>query len=195
MTVADRVLSGLGPAFTELAGPLLPDLVTGLVSGLERTDQLLQPTAGGWATAFDLPTTPDPTWLGQASGTLVPPGLTLEQTRDYVAARPRWGRGRPPAIIAAVQALLTGTKHVELLERSGSPWRLTIRVYAAEYSGTLDDLKAAVNTQKPVGIVATVLIVAGASFQHFIDHHGPTFADDRAAFPTFLDAYIHIEEP
>lgn len=197
MSVAERVLEALGPAFRDQAGPLLPDLVGGLVSGLERADQLLQPAAGGWSTAFDLTTTPDPAWLGQATGTIVPPGLTLDQQRAYVAARPSWRRGTPAALLAAVQALLTGTKHVQLVERDGTPWHLKVRVYGAEYSGTAGDLKAAILAArvKPVGITLTVELIAGSTFQHFIDVHGPTFADDQAAFPTFLDAYTHIEEP
>ncbi|NGZ99387.1 hypothetical protein G5V59_00160 [Nocardioides sp. W3-2-3] len=85
----------------------------------------------------------------------MPGGLTVEQARAFVRDRAYWRRGTPAAVRAAVAALLTGQKRVALVERDGGPWRLTIRVYAAEVPPgvTLDDLKAAAATQKPVGII------------------------------------------
>lgn len=193
MSFADRVLAGLGPTFTAQAGPLLADLVGALVSEIEATDELLQPAVGGWAGAFDLTTTPDPTWLGRLTGTPLPGGLTLAEQRAYILARPNWRRGTPAALLAAVAATLTGTRNVEITERDGSPWQLTIHTFEAETPDPDASLAAAL-TQKPVGIVLDYEVVAGANYQHFRDIHGPTFAADAVRFPTPFDMYTHIPE-
>ncbi|XBB66874.1 hypothetical protein ABFU82_22620 [Nocardioides sp. WV_118_6] len=194
--VAERVLEALGDAYRRAAGPLLDPLVDGLTSQLVDVDERVEPTERGWARVFDLDTTTDPAWLGRAIGSKVPGDLTVEQARTFVRERAYWRRGTPTAIAAAVAVLLTGQKRVHLIERDGSPWRLTIRVYTAEVPPgvTAADLKAAASTQKPVGIVVSVDVVAGATFAHMTAEHGPTFADEAADFPTFADATNHLPE-
>lgn len=153
MAVADRVLEGLGPAYRAAAGELLPDLVGGLTSELEVVDALVQPAPGGWAAIFDLDTTPQPRWLGSATGTTVPGGLTLEQQRSYVRDRPAWRRGSLDAMAAAVLALLTDPARVGFVERhEANAWHLQIRVYGA-VGVTEAEILAAAKTQKPVGLV------------------------------------------
>lgn len=194
MTVAERVLAGLGPALRDQAGPVLEDLVDALTSELNTIDQLLQPTEDGWAGAFDLDTTPAPAWLGNTTGTRVPGGLTVDQQRAYVLARPSWRRGTPAAMVAAVRATLTGLQRVTVDERDGSPWRLTVTVYAAETPDEAATLAAALS-QKPVGIVLTLQVAQGASYAHMTALHGPTYADEAAEFPTYGDAIAHLPEP
>jgi hypothetical protein len=109
VTLSERFLDGLGPALRTAAGDLLESLVEGYTSELAETDALLQPTPGGWATVYDLNTTPQPRWLGQATGTKVPAGLTLEQQRAYVRDRAAWRRGRVDALASAIQSP-TGTR-------------------------------------------------------------------------------------
>lgn len=194
--VAGRVLDALGDAYRRAAGPLLEPLVDGLTAQLVDVDERVEPTERGWARVFDLDTTTDPAWLGRAIGSKVPGDLTVEQARAFVRERAYWRRGTPGAIAAAVAALLVGQRRVDLIERDGSPWRLTIRVYAAEVPPgvTAAQLKAAASTQKPVGIVVTVDVVAGATFAHMAAEHGPTFADEAVDFPTFADATNHLPE-
>lgn len=155
MTVADRVLDGLGPAYRAAAGALLDDLVAGLTSQLERVDELVQPTASGWAAVFDLDATPQPRWLGAATGTKVPGGLTTDQQRAFVRDRSAWRRGTVDAMAAAVRTLLTGGKHVWIDERfEADAWHVAIRVYAPDATGlTEDQILAAAATQKAYGLV------------------------------------------
>ena len=136
--------------------------------------------------------------MAQAIGTSLPGGLTLDQQRTYISDRPNWRRGTPGAMVAAVQAVLIGTNpRVDLTERDGSPWRLTIHVQAGNVpAGGVDVITAAALTQKPVGIVLNAIDVrTGATFDHMRDLHGPTFDDYRAAFGTFNDAAAHQPEP
>lgn len=201
MSVADRVLEGLGPAFRAAAGPLLPDMVTALVSEDEPADQLIQPADPDapswirwWPAAFDLDGTPDPVWLGQLIGTAVPGGLTLEEQRAYIADRPAWRRGTRAALLAAVQSTLTGLKRVTIDERDGSAWQLTVSVYEAETPDP-DAALAAALSQKPVGIVLDFQVLEGATYAHMTAEHGPTYADEAAEFPTYADAISHLPEP
>jgi hypothetical protein len=155
MSATEQVLDGLGPAFRAAAGPVLDDLVAGLATELDVATTLVATTGGGWATVFDLDATPQPAWLGAATGTTVPGGLTVEDQRAYVRDRPAWRRGTVDAMAAAVRALLTGDKHVWFDERvDGNAWHLTVRVYAPDATGlTEDQILAAATTQKPVGLV------------------------------------------
>lgn len=193
---AQRVLDGMGPAFAEQAGPLLEPFVDGLTSEVAATDALLSPAGeAAWPVVFDLDTTPHPAWLAQLAGTRVPGGLSRQLQREYVRDRRAWRRGTPAAIKAAVQATLRGSRRVELLERDGSPWHLTVQVYDAEVPGgdTAAVLAAAVS-QKPVGITVTVEVLSGATVAHMRDFHGPTVADYAAAFATVGDARDHVPE-
>lgn len=194
--VAQRVLDALGDAFRAQGGPVLEDLVDGLAAPLNDAASRLTVTGRGWPAAFDLDETPDPTWLGAIMGSRVPAGLTVDQAREYVRSRPYWRRGTPAAMTAAVATLLTGSQRVDLIERDGSPWRLTVRVYSGETPDgvTVDDIAAAAATQKPVGIVLTAEIVDTATLAHFAAEHGPTYSDVAADFPTYEEASYHTPE-
>lgn len=194
---SDRVVEATGEAFTAQAGPLLAALVDALTTPVADTDAQLQPGPRGWAGIYDLDQTIDPAWLGQLAGTRVPDGLTSAQARDYVRSRPGFRRGTPGALKAAVAALLTGNQRVELIERDGSPWRLTVQILAGEIGDgvTIPQIRAAIDSQKPVGIIATLEVRSGASFQHMANRHGPTFTAEATAFPTFADAIAHQPEP
>lgn len=194
MNVTPRVLAGAGPTFTKKAGPLVVDVVDALTGPLADVDALTTPTPGGWPTLVDLDTTPDPAWLGHITGTRIPAGIPAETARAMVRDLPALRRGTPAAMLAAARAVMP-TGLITLLERDGSAWKTTIRLYAAE--ATVDDaarVKAAASKHKPPGIILDVVRVSGATFDHMAAEHGPTFADERAEFPTFVDAVAHIPE-
>jgi hypothetical protein len=194
---AQRVLTGIGPGFADRAGGLLEPMVHGLTSELAATDALVSPAGPGdaWPLLFDLDTTPYPTWLGQAVGTRVPGGLNRQQAREYIRDRRAWRRGTPGAIRAAVAAQLRGSRRVELVERDGTPWRLTVQVYESEVpAGDPGPLLAAAVSQKPTGIVVEVEILPGATYAHQLDEHGPTYADFTAEFGTYDLARDHVPE-
>jgi hypothetical protein len=198
MSLASRVLEGLGPAFRRRAGGLVPDLVEALTSQTETADQLVAPTENGWAAAFDARVTPDPVWLGNATGTKVPAGLTIEQQQTYLTAQPGWRRGTVPGMKAAVRTVLVGlTRRVDILERvDDSPYRFGIRVWASELpGGDTAPVIAAALTQKPLGLLTDIeveLVDHDATFGHFADTH--TFGDVEARFPTVGDMHIHVPE-
>lgn len=191
---ADRVLEALGQGFRDRAGALVEPLVGALTEPLSEVDQLVQPTDRGWGAALDLGATPAPAWYGNATGTQVPGGLTIEEQREYVRSRPRFRRGSPTAVKGAVAALLTGTRRVDLFERDGSPWNLRVRTYSAESAGlTETDLLAAAGTQKPVGITLSAEVALGASYDHHTEEHA-TYEDFAATYTSYDEASIHVPE-
>lgn len=192
--VAARIVAALGDALARRGGPAFEDLVDGYAAPIAPLDDRLQPVDRGWPAAFDLDTTPDPAFIGTATGTDVPGGLTLEQQREYVRDRASWRRGTPQAIKGAVAQLLTGTRRVDLYERDGSPWHLRVRTYSAESAGVTDaDIRAAAGTQKPVGITLDAEVALGATY----DHHTAELAsydEFKATYSTYDEASIHVPE-
>jgi hypothetical protein len=193
-TVAARIVAALGDALARRGGAQFEDLVDGYAAPIAPLDDRLRPVARGWPAAFDLGTTPDPAFIGTATGTDVPGGLTLEQQREYVRDRAAWRRGTPEAIKGAVRQLLTGTRRVDLFERDGSPWHLRVQTYSAESTGvTEDDVRAAAGTQKPVGITLSAEVALGASYEHHTAEHA-TYEDFTAAYSSYDEASIHVPE-
>lgn len=192
--VADRILAALGEALRRRAGALLEDVVDGYAAPLAPVDELLQPTDRGWPAAFDVDATPDPAWVGEATGTTVPRGLSVEEQRDYVRDRASWRRGTPRAVKGAVAQLLSGTRRVDLFERDGSPWHLRVQTYSAESAGLDEaDLVAAAGTQKPVGITLEAEVALGASYEHHAAEWA-TYEEWAAAYSSYDEASIHVPE-
>lgn len=192
--VADRILAALGEALRRRAGVLLEDVVDGYAAPLSPVDELLQPTDRGWPAAFDVDATPDPAWVGEATGTTVPRGLSVEDQRAYVRDRASWRRGTPRAVKGAVADVLTGTRRVDLFERDGSPWHLRIQTYSAESAGVDEaDLVAAAGTQKPVGITLEAEVALGASYEHHAAEWA-TYEEWAAAYSTYEEASLHVPE-
>lgn len=193
--LAQRVLDGLGPAVRAQAGQLLPALLEAILTPAQDVDGIVVDPTGrpGWSPLFDLDSTPQPAWLGQLVGVPVDLGVTPQEARSRIADRPAQRRGTPAALVAAVKAVLTGSRRVELLERDGGAYQLTVQVYEAE-TPNVTAVERAVATQKPVGIVATVQVLTGATYQHMTDVHGPSLADFAVDFPTYADARDHLPE-
>lgn len=191
---AERVLDALGPGIAERAGDLLPDVVEAYCEPASSTDALLEPTPQGWPAVVDLATSPYPAVIARATGTTVPVGLTPEQVRAYVTERASWRRGTPGAMLAAArEAYPTG--HISLIERDGSAWRTTIRLYAGEATeADRQRVIAAVSPHKPVGIVLSVVRLTGATWAHVAEHHGPTWAAQAGRFPTWAAMTGHTPE-
>lgn len=74
-------------------------------------------------------------WIGQFLGvsvdTSLPPDEQRQQIRDHTA----WDRGTPKALKESIRPLLTGTKTVELAERSSSAWTIEVSTYYDESPG------------------------------------------------------------
>lgn len=114
----------------------------------------------GWAAAMD----PDQAslnglgWLGQLVGVrLRSEDTTQAQDVSWVKAEAGFKRGSPAAIIAALQPLLTATKHVVLVERvGGNAYAVEIQLILTEIpAGTKWRVYTAALAQKPAGIIMT----------------------------------------
>lgn len=194
--VAARILEALGEGMRRHAGTGLGELVNGYATPLAGIDERLQNTARGWPAAFDVGSTPDPAWIGAATGTTVPGNLTLEEQRDYVRDRASWRRGTPLAIARAAARGLAGTTgRVDLIERDGSPWALGFRVWLAEVSDDgADAVLTAAYDEKPVGLVlTTVEVVEGSTYEHMKAEHGPTYEAHAPEFDTYDDSFPNAE--
>lgn len=192
--VAGRVLDGLGETFVERAGALLPLLVHELTVPMVDADEAFVATDRGWSALFDLDVTPQPAWLGRATGTATPDYLTADEQRTYLRDRPGWRRGTPAAILAAIRSVYP-VGRVDIKERDGSPWQISVRVYESEASVDQQRLLAlALEEQRPTGIILTLVAAKGATIAHVTAEHGPTIDDLAAEFPTIDDLTAHIPE-
>lgn len=169
--VAERVYTALGP-FTEQdevqGWPLLrychaltlaaADVET-FAGDVDNPNGSITP---GWVILLDPDTCPTKglPFLGQMIGVTVPSGADDATARALINAKGGWGRGTPAAIIAAAQAQLTGGRHVTLLERDGSAYRLKVTTYTAETPSTAA-LHAAVQAALPAGLVVTYDLLTG----------------------------------
>jgi hypothetical protein len=193
MSFAARVLDGMGAAFRRRAGLLLEPLVDALSSGVDAAAEIVGMETAPYPTVFNLDTTAYPSFVGAATGTPVPGGLSLEGQREYVRERPNARRGTPRAIRAAVRATLRGSRRVQLVERDGTPDHVRVQVYNSEVSD-LTATTAAAMSQKPVGLLLAVEVLSGATYAHMTTAHGPSYADFTARFPTYADARDHVPE-
>lgn len=170
-------LAGLGAAF----GPL-HDVV-------RDTDQ-----GPGWSILLDPERCPNWAlpWLAQFAGVTLTPGATDAEWRDEITSPPAFQRGTPAAIRSSVQRYLTGNKTVTLLERDGSPWRLTVITYTAETTDATA-AEAAARSQKPVGVLLTYRVDPGWSVGDLeAAYAGRTIADVEAAFATVGDVESNL---
>lgn len=177
----DRLYDALGPAITgqDPSGLLAPWL-DGPGHLLGEVDDVVRDTDSGlgWSREFDPALAKHPRWTAQLLGVQVPDGVSEQTIRDLIVARPSFRRGTPGALRAAAQALLTGTKRVDLFERDGTAYRLRVRTYTAETPDPAA-VERALREVKPAGLALTYEVFTGAPY------------DERdAAFATYdeLDA-------
>lgn len=198
---AEDLYRQLGPLTRDdgLHGWMLLRLVAAATGALDEVEQLARDHPDGrpgWSTVVDVDLAP-PTWLpwlGQFVGVRLPgdvssPTARRRAIRDQASAR----RGTPAALAAAITATLRGSQRLELIERDGGAYRLTVRIYESEVV-SLAAVEAAVASQKPAGIVAVIDVRPGATYRHMRDVHGPTYADFAHEFETYRDARDHVPE-
>lgn len=108
----------------------------------------------GWAALLDPDLTPvwALPWLAQLVGVRLTVGASEAVQRAEVTTAAGWRRGRPASIVAAVQATLTGTKDVRIVERWTSAYTLLVLTIPSETPDEAVTL-AAIISQKPAGIV------------------------------------------
>jgi hypothetical protein len=114
----------------------------------------------GWRNAVDLDQCPAQLlpWLGQFNGTpLDGTGSEAEMRRKIREARGSH-RGTTRAILSDLKATLTGTQHVTLLERNGSPFENVFLTLTSETPSEAAAREALTNRQtKPLGVINTLI--------------------------------------
>ncbi len=166
---AEEVYVALGPLTTddEKYDWALLQFCEANAGRLQDIDDLVRDTdAGpGWSTIMDADLAPlnALAWLGQFVGVRIPAGLTEQQQRDRVKGTDGFNRGKISALITAAQLHLTGAKTVQIRERDGSAYRLTVITYTAQTPDAAAVL-AAIKEQKPGGIILTHNILPGQDY-------------------------------
>lgn len=126
----------------------------------------------GWGALLDPDEVPDEMvdYLAQFIGVVIPGGVDAATAREWLRNTDGRNRGTPAAIAGAARAFLTGAKTVYLIERHGSPYKLTVTTWASE---TPDPgrVEAAVRAQKPAGIVLTYSTINGGDYETLRDTH------------------------
>jgi hypothetical protein len=114
----------------------------------------------GWSVLLDVNRIPDDKlpWLAQCVGVQLNASLPAAAQRTLLRAVPGWSRGTKSALVAAVQAHLTGDKNVLIRERDLSAYRLTVVTFDTETPDT-EAVHQAILQQKPAGIVLNFLVV------------------------------------
>jgi hypothetical protein len=117
----------------------------------------------GWSALLDPDRCPAQLlpFLAQCVGERIPAGETEEAARERCRTPQGMVRGTNAAIRAAAQRTLTGTKTVQILERTSSAYTLTVITLTAETPDpdrTERDLLAA----KPAGLILTHVVTDDA---------------------------------
>lgn len=113
----------------------------------------------GWAALADVETAPANAleYLSQIVGIHVTKGATEAVQRAEVRRHAGAARGRPASMIAEVQATLTGSKSVRLIERTSSAWTFTVITRTSETPDPTATA-AAIERQRPGGDIVTHII-------------------------------------
>lgn len=166
--LGDRIYAELPDAYRDIEAaegfPLLKYLRT-LAVPFDRAYQLTHQGEDPWSVALDPETCPDWAlpWLATMAGVRVPGGMIPTRIRRLVVDQPSKRRGTLPALTAAIQATLSGTRSVDIVERDGSAYRLTIRTEDEETPMPLDTYNA-IMRHKPAGIVLNYQVIGGRSW-------------------------------
>ena len=156
-----------------------------MVYMLARDDDLGRP---GWAILMDPDRIPIQflPWLAQMVGVRLRDGLGESQQRERVRRTDGWERGTPGAIAAAAKQYLTGNRTVLLRERAnGDAYQLTVITHTSETPNAAAVL-AALNEQKPAGILLTHLVYSGNDWYHVVDNYA-TWNAVIGAYLTWTD--------
>lgn len=162
------------------------------------------------------PDTCDPSWLPWIAQFL---GLTVDPAAPIATQRLSLGAGRPipstvPAIIAAAQAYLTGTKVCRVTQYTPDQWTYTVTIHAWQVQGdtydeleamyptidafetafphytdipsALPELTAALQAQVPAGMTMILVALPRPSYDE-IEAAYPSIPAFEAAFATYAD--------
>lgn len=146
----------------------------------------------GWSRVLDVDRAPAAwlPWLGQFVGVTVDTTQPEADQRTQVRSLPGMDRGTPGSIVAAAQRYLTGTMTVYLIERHGSPWRLTVAMLNSE--APVPDrplIDKAIRRLKPAGIVLSVQYILGGDYNTLRDTHSD-YNDVKSTYATYTEVLV-----
>lgn len=141
----------------------------------------------GWASMVDINACQSQylPYLAQFVGAQVQLGLSDADQRAYIMSLPGFNRGRPATIISTTQATLTGSKFVDLQERSGTAWQYTVVTKPSETPNPAATV-AAIQSQKVGPDQFTHLLVEHATYGWLAGEYA-TYADVVATYATYTD--------
>jgi hypothetical protein len=141
----------------------------------------------GWANMVDINKCPSQylPWLAQFVGAEVKLGLSDADQRAYIMSLPGFNRGRPATIISAVKATLTGTKFVDLQERTPTAWRYAAVTKPSETPDPAAVLTA-LQSQKVGPDQFVHLLIEHATYGWLAGEYD-TYADVAATYATYAD--------
>lgn len=160
-----RLYDAIGPGITVDDDGTLLDWIDGPASLLGEVDDVVRDSefGVGWSREFDPAFAASPRWTAQLLGVVPPSGATAPEVRQLITDRPAFRRGTVGALVAAAVPFLTGLRTVEVYERDGGAYRVTVRTYTEETPDPAEVL-AALLAAKPAGLILTHEVVGMTSF-------------------------------
>jgi hypothetical protein len=129
-------------------------------------------------------------WLAQMVGIRLPQQITADEARAIIKDQVSWRRGTPRGIREAIGRLLTGTKHVGIIERAdGDPYKVAITTWTDEtpdpaaITALLSD--DGPNAILPAGIIWTYATTAGTMLFGELEATGKTFGQVKTDYASF----------
>jgi Phage tail protein (Tail_P2_I) len=145
-----------------------------------------------WADIMDPDTCPPEGlgWLAQMTGIRLPQQITADEARTIIKDQVNWRRGTPRGITEAIQKLLTGTKHVGIIERAdGDAYKVAISTWTSETpdEAAVEALLAddGPNAILPAGIIYTYTVTAGTMLFGELRDTGKTFGQVKTDYANF----------
>jgi hypothetical protein len=140
------------------SGYPLRALVRAIASMFAQAEEAIRALGDGldsWERLWNPDEQPD--WMlpfvGQAVGVAVDTGRTPAEQREQIKEEGGWKRGRIASAVAAIQATLTGTKAVKVVERyTGNAW-LVLFTTKPEETPNPKLTEVAAFAQKPGGMI------------------------------------------
>lgn len=157
---------------------------------LERVHSLVAAVSGRppWQIAMDPETAPDfaLAWLAQFVGAELEAAMSDSEQRDAIEVPQGWRRGTPESMREIARRTLTGTKSVNLIERDGDPYDLTVHVLSSEQTLMPTETARLIRKGKPIGLVLTYSATGGETWTQF-DTATSSWDDAAEKFPTWYD--------
>ncbi len=193
---AERIYERLAPvaAQDEQTGWQLLRFVDAVVTSLQgrlldwvsETDEHVS-----WGMLLDADEAPPEAlpWLAQFVGEDLSDDMTVADQRTAIKTHAGFDRGTPAAMAASVRRLLTGSQHVEIIERAGDdPYLLAVVTYTAETPDE-DRVMAALLKHKPAGVVMIYAVVDGQTY-NAIESGYDDYADLLGTYPSYQSVLL-----